>query len=376
MLQCSSCGSNLRPTARICIKCGYAVTDEERKQALQQDAATSASTSVSPIYKTNPAHQELAGDPHQPEGNKGPVFSSPVGEIASPSDDNKGPVFSSPVGEIATPVVRSQDKTVETLSTPLALNGLGGHQKKIAAITVSIILVIGFVYGLTSIVSNKEADPSTAPTSKTLAPAVPAAPATEVPSEKKTSSVIDFNNIRPVMAPPQTSGLLTDMLINNSNSVQLLELKAKIEQIYPKPERGDRKTARALNDEALIAFRQGNYQQAANLFSEALKNDPSDIEVLNNFAFALLKDGRYVDAERVLGFVLSIAPGRTSAWANLADVYANTSKPDSASAAFVVGFRFATNQDKSLAYLKDRADTESNEYIRRAVINALAQLSQ
>jgi len=353
MLQCSSCGSNLRPTARICIKCGHAVTDGERKQALQQEAASSDVTSMAPIYSSNPAQSEISRPSVKSEGEQGPIFTSPVDAMISQS-------------------VIAQKSTVETFpsATP---SGISDQQKKILAIGISAILVVGFAVGLTSIMGKKDAPPVSEPAIAIPATVVPAA---EISSEQKVPSAIDLKNIRPVMAPVQTSGLLTDMLLNNSNSVKLLELKAKIEEIYPKPDRGDRKTARALNDQALLAFRQENYQQAASIFSEALKSDPSDIEVLNNYAFALLKGGRYVDAERVLGFVLSIAPGRTSGWANLADVYANTSRPDAASAAFVVGFRFATNQDKALAFLKDRAESEPNENIKRAVIDALTQLSQ
>lgn len=358
MLHCASCGSNLRPTARICIKCGQAITDDERMQALQQDAALGASTSIPPLYTSDPMDSDLSLDSTKPEDQRGPVFSSPVGEI------------------ISTPAM-VQSRRVGVSPDPVVSKGITDQQKKIAAIVVSAILIVGFFMGLSSItgtIPGKKEE--VASVVRPVALPSPVTPAAKAPSEQIVSSAIDLKNIKPVMAPAQTSGLLTDMLLNNSNSVKLLELKAKIEEIYPKPERGDRKTARALNDQALLAFRQENYQLAENIFAEALKSDPSDIEVLNNYAYALLKGAKYVDAERILGFVLSIAPGRTSGWANLADVYANTNRPDAASAGFVVGFRFATNQDKALAFLKDRAETEPNENIRRAVINALAQLSK
>ena len=376
MLQCSSCGSNLRPTARICIKCGHAVTDEERKQALQLDAASSTTTSVAPIYSANPTQTDTAPASFESAVNKAPVFSSPVGEIISSPTSDQAPVFSSPVGEIASSVNRPKGVSDNLSSVAAASRGQNGQQKKIVAIVVGVVFVVIFAFGLSSLMGKKEATAPLPASVATPAPVAPATPALEAPSEQKASSVIDLKNIRPVMAPAQTSGLLTDMLLNNSNSVKLLDLKARIEEIFPKPERGDRKAARALNDQALVAFRQENYQLAASLFADALKSDPSDIEVLNNYAYALLKGGRYPEAERILGSVLSIAPGRTSGWANLADVYANTNRPDAASAAFVVGFRFATNQDKALAFLKDRAESEPNENIKRAVINALAQLSQ
>lgn len=354
MLQCASCGSNLRPTARICIKCGHAITDDERKKALRQDAALSVSTTLPPLYTSDLNDSDLSLD-------------------STKSSDDRGPIFSSPAGETIPISAKVQSRSVEVSPDSTESKGVTVQQKKIAAIVVSVILVVVFAIGLSNIAGKKEEITSHVPPVALPAPVTSAA---EAPNEQKVSSVIDLKNIKPVIAPAQTSGLLTDMLLNNSNSVKLIELKAKIEEIYPKPDKGDRKMARALNDQALLEFRQENYQIAANTFAEALKSDPSDIEVLNNYAYALLKGARYVDAERILGFVLSIAPGRTSGWANLADVYANTNRLDAASAGFVVGFRFATNQDKALTFLKDRAETEPNENIRRAVINALAQLSQ
>ena len=77
-----------------------------------------------------------------------------------------------------------------------------------------------------------------------------------------------------------------------------------------------------------------------------------------------------------MGTVLSLAPNRTSAWANLADVYANENRPDSSSAAFVVGFQFATNKDKALEFLKNTAESDPNEKLRDSITRALAQLSK
>jgi len=361
MLQCSSCGSNLRPTARICIKCGYAVTDEERKKALQQEAASSSSTSIPPLYSSEQSQSIDSEIPDQSNRNEGPVFSSPVGEIISP-----------PVGV--------QTSNVGAFSSSVASSGITTQQKKIAAIGISAVLVVVFAVGLFSLTGNKDVVVPIVPTATLPSPIPePSIEQTQIPEpsiEQNVSNALDLKNIRSVMAPAQTSDLLTGMLLNNSNSVKLLELKAKIEENYAKPERGDRKAARALNDQALLSFRQENYQQASNLFADSIKIDPSDIEVLNNYAFALLKGGRYTDSERILGFVLSIAPGRSNGWANLADVYANTNRPDAASAAYVVGFKFARKPDKALAFLKHISESESNENIRRAVTNALAQLSQ
>jgi len=234
------------------------------------------------------------------------------------------------------------------------------------AIVIAILILIIVLVGK---ISNKQEIIASAPV------AMPGANVSDT-SQNQDGMIINVGNIRPLTAPATTSGQLTEMLINNANPIKLLELKANIEEAYPKPDKGDVKGARALNERALTLFRQESYLEAANLFLEATRLNPADIEALNNYAYALLKAGKYGEAEKVLGTVLSLAPGRTSAWANLGDVYANDNRPDNSSAAFVVGFQFATNKDKALEFLKNTAESDPNEQLRGAITRALAQLSK
>jgi len=254
-------------------------------------------------------------------------------------------------------------------NTPLATSGL--NQKNIilivggAIVVAIVILVIVFV----TKISNKQE------VSSPVSIAVPSSNVSDAPQNQE-GMIINVGNIRPITAPAATSGYLTEMLINNSNPIKLLELRASIEQVYPKPDKGDVKGARSLNERGLILFRQESYLDASNLFLDAIKLNPADIEALNNYAYALLKTGKYEESEKVLGTVLSLAPNRTSAWANLADVYANENRPDSSSAAFVVGFQFASNKDKALEFLKNTAESDPNEKLRDSITRALAQLSK
>lgn len=191
----------------------------------------------------------------------------------------------------------------------------------------------------------------------------------------KDSSNIVTAKIYPVLAPSETSGILTQMLVANSNVVKLIDLKAQIESIFPKNEKGDVRAARVLNEKGLFYFKQENYADAANYFYDATKANPADIEALNNYAYALIKAGKYGDAEKILGQVLSFAPGRTNAWANLGDVYANQNKADAASAAFVVGFQLASNKEKALNFLRTAGENDPNEKLRTAINAAIAQIT-
>ena len=212
---------------------------------------------------------------------------------------------------------------------------------------------------------------------QTTLPTVPQSSVEVAPPAPPTESsfvAINLNNIKMIIAPSETAELLTQMLLNNSNFVKLVEIKTKVEE-FPKPEKGDVKAARVLNENGLIAFKQSNYIEAARIFFEANKINPSDIEIINNYAYALLKSGNNAQAEQVLGLVLSYAPSRTSAWSNLGEVYANTSRMDASAAAFLVGFQFSGNKEKSLQFLKSVASDDPNENLRFAITKALNQIS-
>lgn len=185
----------------------------------------------------------------------------------------------------------------------------------------------------------------------------------------------DMQRVGSVVAPKSTALFLQQMLQDSTNTIKLLELKNQIESIYPKPEKGDIKLARTLNQQGLIAFSRENYFEAANLFLEAANANLADIEVLNNYAFALLRLGNNSMSEMVLGYVLSFAPSRTSAWANLAEVYANLNRVDASAAAFVVGFQFSGNREKTLEFFNKTAIETNNSRLREAIYKALNQLS-
>ena len=58
--------------------------------------------------------------------------------------------------------------------------------------------------------------------------------------------------------------------------------------------------------------------------------------------------------------MLTISPGRSSAWANLAEIYAIKNNSEEAVAALVLAFQFSSNKDRTINFLNDRAaDTTS-----------------
>jgi predicted Zn-dependent protease len=162
-----------------------------------------------------------------------------------------------------------------------------------------------------------------------------------------------------VLAPDESKQLLTAMVQQASSAFKISEIKGKIEAL-PKPASGDRKTSRKLNEQGLAALKVEDFSQAIATFKNATVSDPADVEVLNNYVFALIKGGRLQDAESEAGRLLTMSPGRSSAWANLAEVYALKNKKDEAVAALVLAFQFSSNKDRTINFFNERAADPSS----------------
>lgn len=177
-----------------------------------------------------------------------------------------------------------------------------------------------------------------------------------------------------VKGKPIIAASLTTMLRESTNSIKLAELKGAIED-QPKPQTGDRKAARALNEKGLAALRAEKYADAINFLQQSVAEDESDVEIRNNFAFALIKAKKYDEAEGEVGTVLSYSAGRSSAWANLAEIYAAKGFVNEAAAALIVAFQFSSNKDKTLTFLKEKSSNSDDVRFQEASKIALQRLS-
>ena len=162
-----------------------------------------------------------------------------------------------------------------------------------------------------------------------------------------------------VLAPDESKQLLTAMVQQANSAFKISEIKGKIESL-PKPATGDRKTSRKLNEQGLTAMKTEDFAQAIAALKSATSADPADVEVLNNYVYALIKAGRLQDAESEAGRLLTMSPGRSSAWANLAEVYALKNRKEEAVAALILAFQFSSNKDRTINFLNERsADSTS-----------------
>ncbi len=173
----------------------------------------------------------------------------------------------------------------------------------------------------------------------------------------------------------------------SGGSVPELKAAEAVLATLPKPQRGDRKAARALLLEGLEVLKAGralggsdgsaSVNAAADTLLRAHMADPLDVQVANDLAFAEVAAGRHKAAEAHILKVLTLAPTRTSAWVTFADL-----KSISASGApslieeavrfYIVGYWFSGDRPKMLQYLQGKAVTQSSDGGSTAMAATLA----
>ena len=155
-----------------------------------------------------------------------------------------------------------------------------------------------------------------------------------------------------------------------SADAEVKELRAQIESMS-KPARGDRKVARGLNNDAMLLLKDGRFAEAIDVLKKASVADPADVEIIDNLSYSALKAGRPDDAARFAQAALSIAPGRSSAWANLGISLAQSAKETQAVAAFANAYRFSGNQTKTIEYFEKLAADDVNVNVKKAAAKAI-----
>ncbi len=135
----------------------------------------------------------------------------------------------------------------------------------------------------------------------------------------------------------------------------------------PKPARGDRKTARALNDAGIRRLKDGDGAAAVDQFAKAAAADPGDVEVLGNLGYALVQTGRAAGALAVFERAVALAPSRSATWGNIGEANAAVGSESNAVAAFRLAYLLSRNRDRTIAYL-DQLISEPQS--SRALISA------
>jgi Flp pilus assembly protein TadD len=172
----------------------------------------------------------------------------------------------------------------------------------------------------------------------------------------------------PTNAEQHVQKMLEAAMNNDEGSIKASE---QYLENQPKPAKGDKKAAREVNDEALIFIKNQQYAQAIPLLEKASQTDPSDVEILNNYGFALMMSNNLEQAKTVLIKTLVMKPNRVSAWSNLGYAFALQGKEDMATACYLNTYRFSKNPEKTLQFFKDQLAQEKNPNLRSAMIKAV-----
>lgn len=157
----------------------------------------------------------------------------------------------------------------------------------------------------------------------------------------------------------------------NGDEAEVLKTKARAD-LAEKPQRGDRKSARALNTKGLADISAGNFDSAIEALTKAGQADPLDAEIPSNLGYAYLKKGAYEQAKRALAQSISLQPGRGSTWATLAEAFARSGDIEKATACFNIAFTFSQNRDKTKEFLSKIVTENADAKLTTAAKAALA----
>lgn len=196
---------------------------------------------------------------------------------------------------------------------------------------------------------------------------------TSVSTARNEEAVADAKSVQAALSElhSTTIGRMLDSATEN-NWAGVDQLAASISQSGQVT--GDRDTARTENANGLAALRQGDVKDALGSFAQAIKADPSDVEAINNYGYALIKSGQNGAAVRALGQALMLVPTRTDAWTNLSEAIAG-SDPDQAVSVLRLAYYFSSNRDHTVKYLQNVASYNEDKPYQHVAAVALNQLA-
>ena len=339
-ISCNACRYLNKESAKVCIKCGAPISSgaplsstkprpAEQRPSSNANGTSAATNSFGSVTPNNAARRPTPAPTPAPK----PAPTPPPPPPPPPVSYTKPQVDKA---VIPAPVVKSS----------------GTGRLIIVLVIAALLAGGGFLY----FINGESASEVTAIPSSPVSPVTPTTSESTSTSAvaKKEAFILSIPSDFSVEAPSESRTILTSMLVDAMNPMKLAEAKGLLEQLT-KPVSGDRKVARSLNERGLEFFNKENYLDAIEFFKQAISFDSADIEVRNNYVYALAKAKKTAEAEREAGILLTYAPGRSSGWANLGEIYADKGQATLAASALVVAFQFSSNKDKTLTYLKEKS---------------------
>jgi biotin carboxyl carrier protein len=412
---CSHCGATLRHTARVCIHCGTAVPspDEAASPAVAPEPAAAppqppepapietvaATTPATPVYEAAPAADTTPPPEAAPNATLhtltlfdfGDATEAVVCELMVQVGDTVAVdqavlcvetdefIFEVPSdcnGEVRALLVKVGD-TVRR-DQPLAqIWGVGKTSDHAPPILASAPAAPAHV---PVAASSPSAEPAAATSSSWgwwlvgAALAVAGyllAQALGTPSLSSDTTSAPSQRVAQLQAPPpiSSSGNASAVVLNTDDLNAMLRMAAVDDwagvQTLLRDKRPqthlvkDKTAARTYNQAGLDLINQGDWVSAHGMFDMGVQANANDAEIRNNLGFAELRLGRHDSAQQNLVSALLMAPTRTNAWSNLAELMADTNETNTAAASLRLAVHFSRNQKRTLEFLGDPARVPS-----------------
>ena len=160
------------------------------------------------------------------------------------------------------------------------------------------------------------------------------------------------------------------------NVQAIMAVKRKIEALPLKRdiEPGAHQRARVANGRGVDLLREGQMAEAVQAFQAAYQLAPTDVEIVNNFGYAYLRNHDPGAAEPWLLLALVLSPERVNAWVNLGQAYAKQGQHTIAVACLASGYRFSKNKTATRQFLQKLADDEDEDATVRKAARQTLQL--
>jgi len=140
-------------------------------------------------------------------------------------------------------------------------------------------------------------------------------------------------------------------------------------------ERGDRKAARQFNTAALAELKLEKNMEAMNLLIKAQAEDPADVEISSNLAYACVKANLKDDCTKYIKNALVLNPQRTSTWNILAEHFAVLGESDKSLRSVLIAYEFSANKEKTITYLTEQSNTSARESLKSVYTKALSVIA-